>query len=96
MTKQIMGGNLLGAVVDAGQILRSISVSPNIFKVPYAKLLTHFRRSQIVTNEKDLDIGVKTLPALNRVSLNNIDVPDKRLRGRKDCEHCSRLNFPLP
>ena len=87
MTQQVVPRRRLRLLVNIRQIFRPMFIAPHRRNMPQPHLRAHFRRPRIVSHQNNLDVRMQLLPASNRIPLDDIDVPDKRLRRRKKRQH---------
>src|SRR4030095_11083805 len=65
----------------------AVFVHVHIRKVPDSEFGYDLRCALLIAEHEDIDIGMQTRPALDRVALNHPDVPEERLRQREDRDH---------
>src|SRR4029450_13145967 len=66
----------------------AVFVHVHIRNVPDSELGRALRGALLIAEYEDVDIGMQTCPALDRVALNHLDVPEERLRQREERDHC--------
>src|SRR4029450_637255 len=71
----------------------AVFVHVHIRKVPDSELGRDLRGALLIAEHEDVDIGMQTCPALDRVALNHPDVPEERLRQREERDHGRRWWF---
>jgi hypothetical protein len=60
--------------------------------VPQSELLRGLRGAFVIPEENDFDLCVKACPGLNRVALDDADVPAEGFRGGEEGQHRIRLH----
>src|SRR5215216_6715536 len=71
----------------------AVFVQVHIRKVSDSELRCDLRGALLIAEYEDVDIGMQTRPALDRVALNHPDVPDEGLRQREERDHGRRWWF---
>jgi len=87
MAEEFMARELLSAVVNARQILRTVSVSAHLGHMPDAKFTAHFSCACIVTKKKNFHIGIDALPTSQGIALDHANVTLKGLGRREESQH---------
>lgn len=87
VTKNIVSGELLGLVKDAGQIIRSIPVFLNGRDVPDPQLAAGCSGALFVAEQDHFHIGMEVFPALQRIALNDGNVSNERLWRSEEGDH---------
>src|SRR4029453_14200387 len=73
----------------------AVFIYVHIRKVPDSELGCDLRGASLTAEYEDVDIGVQTRPALDRVALNLLDVPDEGLRQREERDHGRPQSFGI-
>jgi len=55
--------------------------------MPQPHLGARFRRAGVITHQNNLNVRMQIPPAPDRIPLDDVDVPDKRLRRGKKRQH---------
>ena len=63
---------------------RSVTIGLNTRKVPHARRTSCLGDTLIIASENDLNERRQLPPAVDGISLNDVDPPDERFRNRKD------------
>src|SRR5512132_500935 len=71
----------------------AVFVHVHIRKVPDSEFGCDLRGALLIAEHEDIDIGMQTRPALDRVALNHPDVPEEGLRQREERDHGRRWWF---
>src|SRR6516165_7695768 len=87
IAKDVVLGNLLGAVKVIIDPLESGFISFHIRFVAHAELMTDFCSALIIAEQNHFDIWMKKLPALQSIVLDDTNMTVERLGSSEDCDH---------
>ena len=91
VTKNVVSGEFLRLVEDAGEVLCAVTVAADFRDVADAQFVADCGGAFFVAKQDDLDAGMETSPALQRVALDDRDVSDEWFRRGEQREHLSLM-----
>ena len=87
MAEEFVKRELLGAIVNARQILRTVSVSARVGYMPDAKFTAHLGCACIVPKKQNFNVRIDALPTSQGITLDHINVTLKRFGRREESQH---------
>jgi len=87
IAENVVDGDLLSPVEDAGEILGAAAVAANVWNLTDAQLAADRGGAFLVPEENEFDAGVEKFPTLQGVALDDGNLSDERLWRGEEGEH---------
>ena len=95
VAEQIVARKLLRLIVNTGQVFRAVTIFAHRRHVTNTQFRAYLRGACVIAKKQNLHVRVNLLPTAQRISLDHVDVTQKRLRRGKKRQHAAACSASL-